>query len=211
MRSCWGVTFSESEQFCSLERIKYWKNTWEEEKYWNMRQRFILVALSCSLRIHSADKISRKNLVLSEKSRPTLVKELKYEQKKGGAVKHGHFTGIGTGALFKRRRYFGGRKYMKRQRTRKKIKKRSGCSRNWFPYILFSDAWKWPNHHGHWDGPALWRLCCRSDAWQLRFLVLKTFIWICSGVLVDILDPKGQYGYMGTRTGSIRSFVWSLF
>ena len=88
-----------------------------------MRQRFILVALSCPLRIHSADKISRKNLVLSEKSRPTLVKELKSEEKKGGAVKHGHFTGIETGALFKSRRYFGGRKYMKRQRTRKKIKK----------------------------------------------------------------------------------------
>ena len=76
-----------------------------------MRQRFILVALFCSLRIHSADKISRKNLVLTEKSRPTLVKELKYEEKKGGAVKHGYFTEIETGALFKRRRYFGGRKY----------------------------------------------------------------------------------------------------
>ena len=58
-----------------------------------MRQRFILVALFCSLRIHSADKISSKDQVLSQKSSHALVKELKYEEKKGGAVKHSHFTG----------------------------------------------------------------------------------------------------------------------
>ena len=85
--------FQNQNNFAALRGSSTGKILERRKKYWNMRQRFILVALSCPLRIHSADKISSKDQVLSQTSRPTLVKELKYEEKKGGAVKHSHFTG----------------------------------------------------------------------------------------------------------------------
>ena len=89
-----------------------------------MWQRFILAVLSCSLRIYP-EKISSQNLVLPNKSRPSLVKhELKFEENKGRTVKHRHFTRIGTGALIKKRRKSRSKSYLNRQRPGKKIKNR---------------------------------------------------------------------------------------
>ena len=97
-----------------------------------MRQRFILLFLSCSLHFHSADKISGKKQVLSQKSRPHFLKDSKPAEKKEGAGKQRIFTGIGNRALFQRQ--LAGREYLKRQKRRKKIKKRGanrkgGCEK----------------------------------------------------------------------------------